>query len=263
MIKGQGLLYNEFMNRNVLKILMMIFMTMDHVAFSFMSIKTVPFQVFRFFGRMVAPTMCYLLAEGFRHSQDHKKYLLRLVGFGVLAYLPYVFMGNRYLMFSDVSRWFMQPEFDMLFTLAICLVMLMAFSYIEGKVADQTIRDFCQLGALLLAIVLTQKCDWGMYAPVMVAASYRFKDRKWLLYASYAAIAAMVWYDGYSSISPFYGSENALKYMTFSWGMLGSIPLLELYDHNKGKLDLKYAFYIYYPLHLAVIDYIVYLGLKG
>lgn len=31
------------------------------------------------------------------------------------------------------------------------------------------------------------------------------------------------------------------------------IPLLMLYNGKRGKLNLKYVFYVFYPLHLAVI----------
>lgn len=32
-----------------------------------------------------------------------------------------------------------------------------------------------------------------------------------------------------------------------------TIPILYLYNKERGKLNLKYLFYIYYPLHLILI----------
>ena len=40
---------------------------------------------------------------------------------------------------------------------------------------------------------------------------------------------------------------------TLSMWALISLPLLLLYNNQKGKLNLKYLFYAFYPLHLLVI----------
>ena len=37
------------------------------------------------------------------------------------------------------------------------------------------------------------------------------------------------------------------------WWSLLALPLLLLYRGERGKLPMKYFFYVYYPLHLAVI----------
>ena len=37
------------------------------------------------------------------------------------------------------------------------------------------------------------------------------------------------------------------------WYALLSLPLLALYNGKKGKMKLKYLFYLYYPLHLVAI----------
>ena len=35
-----------------------------------------------------------------------------------------------------------------------------------------------------------------------------------------------------------------------------AVPILYFYNGEKGKLNLKYLFYIYYPLHLTIIGII-------
>lgn len=37
------------------------------------------------------------------------------------------------------------------------------------------------------------------------------------------------------------------------WFALLALPLLAIYNGRRGKIKMKYLFYIYYPLHLAAI----------
>ena len=41
---------------------------------------------------------------------------------------------------------------------------------------------------------------------------------------------------------------------SLQWWCLLSLPLLALYSGERGRLRLKYLFYIYYPLHLIVLE---------
>ena len=37
------------------------------------------------------------------------------------------------------------------------------------------------------------------------------------------------------------------------WYGLATLPLLALYNGKRGRIRLKYLFYIYYPAHLAAL----------
>ena len=39
------------------------------------------------------------------------------------------------------------------------------------------------------------------------------------------------------------------------WFALGAVPLLALYNGQRGKWKMKYLFYIYYPAHLVVLHF--------
>ncbi|MBR2950485.1 MAG: hypothetical protein IKC46_11560, partial [Lachnospiraceae bacterium] len=95
---------------NQLKILAMIAMTCDHVGM----------QIFpqllwlRIIGRLAMPIYAYMIAEGCRHTRDRKKYLLRLLGMGVLCQLVYfVAMGSLYQCILIT------------FSMSVCLIMLL------------------------------------------------------------------------------------------------------------------------------------------
>ena len=244
------------MNRNVLKILLMIFMTMDHCAYAFLPISSWQFQIMRFFGRMVAPVMCYLLAEGFRKTADFRKYLARMLGFALLAHLPYLFLGHRNLMLHP-SGILSTVEFSMLFTLAVCLLMMKGFETVEKTDYSSTLKLAMNGLIEIIAVLATARSDWAGYAPLYVTACYFNHDDQKKCFLSMAFVSLLVYVDGYQGLLPRYGN-NTFRYLLFETGMFASLILLKLYNHQRGRLNLKYAFYLYYPLHLAVIDLIVY-----
>ena len=70
---------------NQLKIIAMITMTIDHVA-----VQIFPhIQWMRYIGRLAMPIYAYMIAEGCRHTRDRKKYLMRLLGMGILCQIVY------------------------------------------------------------------------------------------------------------------------------------------------------------------------------
>jgi len=42
------------------------------------------------------------------------------------------------------------------------------------------------------------------------------------------------------------------------WYCLLALPLLALYNGRRGKLKMKYLFYLYYPLHLVALYFLSY-----
>ena len=73
------------MNRNTIKLLAIAAMTIDHIAFMFVPQNTALYFIMRLFGRMTAPIMSFMLAEGYRYTRSRPKYLLRLSAFALIS----------------------------------------------------------------------------------------------------------------------------------------------------------------------------------
>ena len=73
------------MNRQKLKWLAIIAMTVDHIAYLFVEQNTLLYYFMRMFGRLTAPIMVFLLTEGYRHTRSRKKYLARLFMFAGIS----------------------------------------------------------------------------------------------------------------------------------------------------------------------------------
>ena len=87
------------LDSNSIKIIAIIAMTVDHVAW--MLFPGYPHSwlpmLLHTIGRITCPIMCYFIAEGFHHSKDLRKYTLRLFGFAIISHFAYIFAGTNFV----------------------------------------------------------------------------------------------------------------------------------------------------------------------
>lgn len=241
----------------VIKIIACISMIIDHIKYAFPVLKelkiTIPvignFFYFKYLGRIAFPLFAFCLVEGYRHTRDLKKYICRLLIFGIVSQ-PIFFPHFRSL-FSDKFM------LNIMFTLLLGLFAIMSYDKMDNKILGFIIAcGFICLGKLL-------KVDYGAYGVATCFLIYLFRDNKLLLMLSY--IGAVVIH--YSVIiiesmieNGFHGIYNFWKlyYYNFFWSGIFSIIAMALtffYNGKKGKGNkfTKYFFYIFYPAHLAII----------
>ncbi|KFN93018.1 TraX family protein [Tetragenococcus muriaticus] len=78
------------LNSNALKIIAVTAMIVDHATFWLLSSDSALYVILRIFGRFAAPIMCYLIAEGYFHTSNKKKYCKRLFIFALISHYPYI-----------------------------------------------------------------------------------------------------------------------------------------------------------------------------
>lgn len=90
---------------NELKVFAIIAMLMDHLASTIWPgyHKDWWLLAIHLFGRLAAPTMWFMIAEGYRYTRNFKKYLARLFIFAVLAHFAYNFC-SEFLLFRSGIR---------------------------------------------------------------------------------------------------------------------------------------------------------------
>lgn len=81
-----------------LKLIAISAMLIDHIAPNLsISHDTLGGMLLRVPGRITAPIMCYMIAEGFYHTSSKKKYLCRLLLFAFISHIPYnLCMGTNF-----------------------------------------------------------------------------------------------------------------------------------------------------------------------
>ena len=152
-------------------------MLLDHIAFVFSGF----FQdyswcfavrfIFRMFGRITAPVMCWFLVQGFIHTSSRKKYAIRLLIFALVSQIPYA------LIRSDVSLF---AGLNVIYTLLVSFLMLC--------VLESELETFPKWVIVIALIALSMAGDWAIFAPLMVLFFYYFKDDRKRLILFYSLI---------------------------------------------------------------------------
>ena len=210
-----------------LKIIALLAMTADHIGAVFFP-ECFPLRII---GRIAMPVFCFLIAEGYRHTRDVKKYAFRLFLFALVSALPY------YLLFG----WTQNVFFSLLCGL---LALWLMDTYPSKK------RMFFILFSLLSVLLM---CDWFFVGVWMVVGFYysRYAPKKMFFVVGIAFLLLMGTYGAYAL---FYGSLSFfIGNLKTQWGMFLALPLLLSFSGERGKFHLKYFFYLYYPLHLVFL----------
>ena len=201
-----------------LKLIAIIAMTCDHVGMLFYP------QVWwlRVIGRLTMPIMAFMLVEGFRHTRNVKKYMLRMAVFAIMTAVPY------YL--ACKTPW------NVLFTLLLGLCALWVW--------QQDWHVWLRVGAVAVLALASAFCDWPVVGVVMILGFALVPAGWWKNVAVTGGSAVMA-----VTVQLASGS-GVWSYVHI--GLLGAAPLLSLYNGKRGW-NAKYLFYVYYPLHLLVL----------
>ena len=232
----------QWLDANQLKLIAIVAMTVDHIAwllFPGYAAGAVPI-VMHIIGRITCPVMCFFIADGFHYTRDRKKYALRLFMLAVVSHFAYMLASNSYVDWHSFIPFYYGD-------------VLNQTSVVWSLCEDEKRSMGVKVAGVLLICLITLPSDWSCIAALCVLSigSNRGEPKKqiaWSLF--YVAIYAVVYF---FALDKLYGLIQLCVVL--------AIPLLALYNGKRGKNPavnkvMKWLFYIYYPLHLAVIGFI-------
>jgi hypothetical protein len=239
------------LNSNSIKIIAIIAMTIDHIAwllFPGYPREIIPIAM-HIVGRVTCPIMCYFVAEGYHHSKNIAKYTQRLFLFAVISHFAYIFSSESFVDWRSFIPFYygeILNQTSVMWPLAWGLVMLrVAFS--------EKIRENIKPVLIILICLITFPSDWSCIASLCILAfgtnRGKFKTQMlWMVF--YVALYAVVY---------FLALDNV--YGLIQMAVVLAIPILAMYNGQRGSSKqmnqtMKWLFYIYYPLHLFVIGWI-------
>lgn len=221
------------MSGSILKILACLAMLLDHTAAcctgEFPWIEDVLFSIgskgitlqylMRAIGRMAFPIFAFLIQEGFVHTRNREKYAVNLLVFALLSELPFnlAFGGT-----------FLYPKQNVFFTLLLGYAGI--YAYEKYREAKQGKYLFALPVLLVVSIFL--RADYGCFGYGFILLLYILRANKVLMSVIGICVLPSKWIGG-----------------------AAFLPIC-LYNGKRGFATgkvAKYAFYLFYPLHLFVI----------
>lgn len=238
---------------NILKLLACVFMTVNHIGAQFFP----EVEVLRIIGRLAFPIFAFLIAEGCVYTKNKLRYLLSFALLGIVCEVVYyifarVWYGNILVTFSMsifliyllgyVKRDLFSPEKSTVIkiteSIGLCAVVAAVCFY-----ASYVGVDYGAFG--VLAPVLVSLFDFHNVAVPKALARLDCFPVKWGCLAVSLCLLA------------FFGDVMDIQI----WSLFALLPVafysgkrsMRPYNSPMTKNVIKYSFYVYYPLHLAVI----------
>ncbi len=210
---------------NALKVIAAVCMFVDHIGLLIFP----DMQIMRIIGRIAFPVFAYMIAEGCKHTKSKRKY------FGTIFSLAVVFQIVYYIATRDMYM-------NILFTFSLSVITIFALQYFKKKQNVSAVLLFELVVIIVYSLNRKLHIDygfWGCMTPVFASLLRDVKklDQR-IIHIAMTAMCLVI---------------LALEYKGLQIYALLSIPLLLLYSGKRGKWQMKYFFYIFYPVHLAAL----------
>lgn len=216
------------LTNNVLKIIALITMTVDHIGVIFFP----TIMAFRIIGRISMPIYAYMIAEGCKYTKNKLRYFLTVFILALICQIAYYVDDKLLIMTTLIS-----------YSFSMLLIFLIAWTIKSKKyyAIIVTTLSFLLVGCgyyILPKVIPKFAFDYGIFCVTLPIGIYLAKG-KWFKLLACALGLVLIVLDNI---------EIPLQW----WSLLAIIPLF-FYNGQRGKLRIKYLFYLYFPLHFLVL----------
>lgn len=227
-----------------LHIIAMGFMLCDHLW----AMLLTEWKWLTWIGRLAFPIFAFLLVEGFFHTKNLKRYMLRLLFLAVLTEIPFN------LMCADSMIYPFHQNVIWTFLLGLGLMNLLEKAKVSGKRWRWMLTAVPVVFLGYIAGMITM-VDYNGGGILMLLTFYFFRGRKWW---NYVGQAAAMYYINTEILGGLYYPVRILgreyELVEQSLAVLALIPIW-LYNGTKGIQNRAFRVlcYGFYPLHILVL----------
>lgn len=185
------------------------------------------YQISRTIGRVSFPIFCFLLVEGYIHTSNKRKYLLRMFIFALVSEIFYDYAVYGKLWYTGKQNIF--------FELSLGIVLMFGTDLLQSIVKTHVLLGLYTVilwyGGMLVARLF--ELEYGMYGILSIGLLYLLRGVR-----EYQLLGGA---------------------LSFCWELPAPLGLLPAYFYNgkRGRQN-KYFFYLFYPLHLAIFGFVKY-----
>ncbi|MBS4960484.1 MAG: hypothetical protein KHZ62_06670 [Clostridiales bacterium] len=197
-------------------------------------------------GTIAFPLFCFLLVEGFQHTRNKKRYIGLMFIFALISEIPFD-MGffSRYSLMEGTFPFYLKYQ-NIFFTLSLGLLTLVCLEKFSCKSeirVDKIKSVVLQVSSIAFFSMIAELicCDYGMQGILFIVVFYVCRNHR-----IYQVLLFLLTYMGVT------GNQPPLC------TLLACLIIL-LYNGKRGKLKLKYFFYIFYPAHIFIL-YLIQIG---
>ena len=231
-------IYKPKLSANALKLVAAVTMLIDHTG----AILFPKILWLRIVGRLAFPIYAFMVAQGCKYTRNGLRYFLSMFTLGVICQVVYSAAEG-----SD--------RLNILLTFSVSIALSLLLHGVKRAIYTQKWAKAALLGAgMAAAVMATYYVNlfvvfdygfWGCMTPVIAGVflqkedaplQWKRADRNWV-HVIMLAIPLI---------------QLSRIYYLQEYALIALLPLL-LYSGSRGKYRLKYAFYLFYPLHLALL----------
>ncbi|MDQ0271877.1 TraX family protein [Cytobacillus purgationiresistens] len=254
------------MTTSTLKFIALFAMLVDHIG------QFIPYtpEWFGWIGRIAAPIFIYCITIGYMHTSNRIKYLSRMYSFSVFMAFLNLFI-NYY--FNDTYNYITNNFFTPLFLIGFIIFIIdkREVKYIIYFIIWQILSTLaCFFFAEVISLPNLNNTqpiylfygslfgnvffsEGGFLFIILGVLFYFMKDNKVkvaISYSFFSIITFLVFHKWGSSM-------NAILYYLFpfanyQWMMIAALPFILFYNGKKG-IEIKYFFYVFYPVHIVIL----------
>lgn len=228
----------------VLHIIAMTLMLMDHLWATLLPAR----EWLTCAGRVAFPIFAFMAVEGYFHTRNFKKYILRMLLFAVLSEIPFDLMYG--------GTWFYPVHQNVLWTFLLSLLGVWLMEQVRKKGKTWMYLLVCVL-VVPAGLVLGTLCmvDYYGVGVLTVFVFYFLHGRKWWCFLG--QLAALYWLNvellgGLMYPVQLFGMEFELCQQGLA--LLALIPIW-LYRGRQGyhSKPFQYLCYAFYPVHMLLL----------
>lgn len=219
-----------------LKLLACAFMLVDHIGVRFFP----HVLIFRIIGRLAFPLFAFFIGEGCRHTANRLKHFLCVFVLGLICESVYIIY---------TGAWYG----NILLTFSVSILLIYLLQYCREKNRYLLYAVFAAVIVAVAVVLNYVNFDYGFFGILLPIFAAFPGDRRGENVGIPPAppgkfLKAIIFASGImlTSINSPMGSKQLYALL--------AVPLLVIYSGNPGKKKLKYFFYIFYPLHLLLIE---------
>lgn len=210
-----------------------------------------------YFGRVAAPVFMFCIVEGFLHTHNIKKYILRIFTTAILTQFPYILFNlAEGRMYGIVVDWKEVP-LNILFTLGLGLLVLWSYAKCAKKK-----HHVLGIGIIVLAGILARllRLEGNEGYIFIIFMFYVVRNRP--IWQKALIFLPVLFLSRYRLVIYTLGNLNMLRGCILNvFGPYLGILAVCCYSGEKGNISKRFQQFVYafYPLHLLILAMIGFL----